>query len=324
MSQHDEPASWVLGLAKLCAAVSCVAVTIWVLWTAAVIWAGGTVPLTSSHVDASPVGAIAFFIFGEPIIMTGVYWAWMIVFLPLGLLFRTKSSPPASATFVRHVAFDGLGGLGATFTLTRPPSGKHGWNWTYDHGVRDDSMTLIATHRALGNLEKELGLPLTWPDTDGPRKPRTDAEVAAGEAARRREREERAAAGDPNAISQLWNDDGVPVTDVAELVEGTIYALGYDLGVYQGSYTGRKWEGIPDLDDDDDDNIFGIWHTFETAESSIDREGLRGARISPEDIANGSVTAIPAPAGRVADIFVQLRAAHRKWELERGARRPNF
>ena len=222
-------------------------------------------------------------------------------------LFGKKQKPPQRAVvFQRHVTLAG-NGLGANFQRVIDTYGNAQWTWTYDTGLRDDLHTMIATERAITMLEKELGLPLTWPnhDPDAPKPKRvepTDEE-------RRASLRERLAKdpSDVNAKSQLWKLDGSPA-DPDSLVVGNIYSISYDLGIYRRSFTGVQWEGYPEFADDPGE--YDEWFEFESAES----KGGGGSRINRDD---WFVRELPVSQAEARPVFDELRARHLRWDAQR-------
>lgn len=312
----SEPAQWVASMARLFALVTSIAITIWILWTTVVVFVGGTIPLTTSPVNSNPVGAIIFLVFGEPIAMTLSYWAWMIVFIPLGLLFRKRSQTATAEsrpTFVKHVEMY-PGGLGATFYLSHPTTESHLWHWSYDPGTPDDFNTLIETNRAITDMEKELNLPLTHPNLDPDRLPPSVPEVTREQkVAEHEELEVAAADGDVHARVRLWEETGAPVVDPSDLHEGEIYHLGYDLGIYRGVFEGRRWDGFPEFAAEAD-NVLGRWCTFEAAqETDI---GMAGIRIGADKFQE-SVLKLNAEQGDARATFDVLRREYQEWESQR-------
>ncbi|MDQ0373909.1 hypothetical protein [Cellulomonas humilata] len=82
---------------------------------------------------------------------------------------------------------------------------------------------------------------------------------------------------DAHAWPQVWFMDGEPVRDPSTLVEGEVYALGYDMGIYRGVFHGRRFEGWRGIDDEPE---VRDWYAFETSGSeepaaSILQTGLR-------------------------------------------------
>lgn len=130
-----------------------------------------------------------------------------------------------------------------------------------------------------------------------------------------------ASSGDDVAQIQLWFATGSPVRNPDELVEGTLYALSFDLAEYRGHYVGRRWEGFPDLDDDP---AIDTWHTFEAAESGSDSIGKAGVRIRESDIREAShpeVVVPPAAQTEVRRVLDGRRAKYLAWERRRRSRK---
>jgi hypothetical protein len=69
--------------------------------------------------------------------------------------------------FVRHVAFQS-DGKGATFELHKLGD-RAEWIWTLDVGL-DPDLALFSTPYELAKLEKELGMPITYPFADPDRR----------------------------------------------------------------------------------------------------------------------------------------------------------
>jgi hypothetical protein len=187
-------------------------------------------------------------------------------------------------------------------------NGQSKWTWTYDTGLRDDIHTMIATEKAITLLEKELGLPLTWPhqDPDAPRPKR----VEATEEERRANLKERLARdpNDVNATRQLLTLDGVPVAP-ENLMVGNIYSISFDLGVYRRSFVGVQWDGYPEFADDPGEH--GEWFEFEAAES----KGGGGSRISRDD---WFVRELPVSQSEAKSVFDELRVRYLHWDAQRG------
>ncbi|GAB3136903.1 hypothetical protein [Microbispora hainanensis] len=79
---------WLGGLATLVALVA----GAWGLWCTVIGFTGGVLPVPFIEVEVSgglATGLLMLFI-GEPILMTLAYWAFMLVFVPLGLLFARR------------------------------------------------------------------------------------------------------------------------------------------------------------------------------------------------------------------------------------------
>ncbi len=234
----------------------------------------------------------------------------------------------AEPSLVRHVELHS-DGKGATFEL-RIVDGSPKWSWSYDPGIPDDLNTTMATEAAIAEMERERGLPLTFPYLD-PDREREDEEEEEPET--EEEREQRladllrgAAEGQPSALRALWYETGTPVTNPDELVEGTIYCVPCDLAIYRGSFIGRKFEGTPSLDHEP-----GVdeWFTFESAQRTapwdIGKDGTRTKREdfpSPQPL-DGEATAVlpPAPQEDVRTAFDELRADHLEWERNRPPQR---
>lgn len=230
------------------------------------------------------------------------------------------TNPPPD--LMRHVPMDAQG-RGATFEL-RIKDGKPHWRWTYDRGLRDDSNTLVSTHVAITRMEKELDLPLTFPAMDpdkpeGKPKPRTQEE----DDQNRKRLEKEAAEGSIRALRALWELDGTPITDPALLEDGEVYLLGFDLGVYLGSFVGRRFEDIPRADRYPD---VKEWFTFQLAEDLEIRE-KGSARLSAKEFEGRpmdhgevyySVVRPPVSHEVALRVFEQKRAAQRKIEESRG------
>jgi hypothetical protein len=225
---------------------------------------------------------------------------------------------------VRHVPFY-KDGKGATFELRRE-DGKPKWSWRYDSGTPDDFMTMMATDKAITTIEKELGLPLTFPHLD-PDKPREKPvpETEEQKAEKLRDLERRADSGDAHAKSRLWELRGTPISDPSQLREGFIYYAGFDLGVYQGTFVGRRYEGYPDIDNEPE---VREWFQFEMAESSQaapNRYRIPAEDFLPETLESGevryTVIAPPVEQPMARTVFDQLRAEYQEWDRKRGPER---
>jgi hypothetical protein len=225
----------------------------------------------------------------------------------MGLFGKKPQERQSVVIFQRHVALDG-NGLGATFKRVTDSQGKAQWTWSYDSGLRDDFHTMMATERAITLLEKELGLPLTWPmyDPDAPKPKRVEPTPDE----RRVKLRERLAKdpNDVNAQSQLWTLDGSPISP-DDLIVGHIYSISFDLGIFLRSFVGLQWEGYPEFADDPGEH--DEWFEFEGAES----EGGGGARINRAD---WFVRQIPADQEEARPVFDELRARHLLWKAQRG------
>jgi hypothetical protein len=312
-------------IAKAGAVTSGIAGTVWVVWTTWVLLVGGTVPLFGWEVAPNPLGAILFLVFGEPIAMTLIYWAWLLVAVPLGLIFRqgpaTYLSDLDAPELVRHVSLYN-DGLGATFYLFRNVDGRHRWQWSYDHGVPDDLNTSLATHLAITDIEKELNLPLTYPQHD-PNRPKARKKPPTPEEreAKLRELEDKAAGGDLVAKVRLWGMQGEPVTQPEALRLGYYYHVGFDIARYVGSFEGRRWDGFPDLEDDEE-NVHNIWYKFDASECAPEDVGKGGVRFTKSDFmprgvegdeAKYSVSEIPAPVEEIQETFEKCRQRYQEW-----------
>lgn len=93
-SAETELQTWVNVLAAIVAAVLVVASQIWVWWTAWVCFAGGTVPLLGWRVEPSLGLVFLTVVVVEPLLLTACYWIYMLIMMPLGLIFRRSAGPP--------------------------------------------------------------------------------------------------------------------------------------------------------------------------------------------------------------------------------------
>lgn len=127
---------------------------------------------------------------------------------------------------------------------------------------------------------------------------------------------QRAAAGVPSALSILWNEEGEPLRDPDTLVEGDVYGISYDLGVYRGWFHGRRLEGFPNIDDYPE---VANWYAFEPADSGEESAGRAGVRFKLEDFTGDRavVVSLPVPQDQARRVFEAKRAAYRKWDAER-------
>jgi hypothetical protein len=321
------PVGWVIWLARIVGGILYVIAALWVLVTALVIFGGGgPVPLTGFSVESPhPFWAILFFLFVGPLVLLAVRGLVAIAFMPLALLFSRAETTAeklqrSETVFLRHVGLQ-ADGKGATFFLNRLRDGELKWSWDYDGGLRDDMMTMVATERALCVLEKELGMPMTFPHSD-PDRPTSVAKEPTPEeaAAADRDRRERAASGDPLAIRQLWYAAGEPVTTPESLVVGEYYNLSYDIAQYAGRHEGRRFDGYAELADEPD-NDHGIWYAFETAERPSESPA-NGTRYNRKELAGEAgdpppVRSIPATREAIEWVFSELRESHREWERNR-------
>lgn len=116
---------------------------------------------------------------------------------------------------------------------------------------------------------------------------------------------ELAAQGIPMSIQTLWHAEGVPVRDPADLVEGEIYSISFDLGIYRGIFHGRRWEGFPDLDDEPE---VADWYSFEGAGTPEPRHAR--IRLSGEHLnePRPMVVSVPVPQTEALQVFDALRA----------------
>jgi len=144
--------------------------------------------------------------------------------------------------------------------------------------------------------------------------PRRDPEEAERE--RQASVRQRAAAGVPSALSILWNEEGEPLRDPDTLVEGDVYGITFDLGMYRGRFHGRRWEGFPDIDDDPE---VANWYAFEAADSGEESASEAGVRFKLEDFIGdrGVVVSLPVPQDQARRVFEAKRAEYRKWDAER-------
>lgn len=222
-------------------------------------------------------------------------------------------------TLVRHVDLY-PDGKGATFEL-RVVGGEPKWRWSYDSGTPDNFNTTVMTEVAITNMEKELGLPLTFPHLDPDREPEEEERETEEEREQRlADLRRRASGGDVHAKFRLWRDTGKPVTDPSELVEGNIYCL-YDLAVYGGTFVGRRWQGFPDLDDEPE---IAEWFTFEAAQTDSKNVGKAGSRYKREDFPSprdqeGYFTAVVPQTSQeeLRQAFDRMREEHLEWERNR-------
>lgn len=150
--------------------------------------------------------------------------------------------------FSRHVPLY-PDGKGATFEFHRE-NGEPKWSWTYDPGTPDNFDTTMLAEMKLTTLQKELGLPLSFPHWDPDReaekpKPPTEEEKARQYV----DLVERADDGDTYAQASLWELDGTPITDPKNLKVGHVYYASFDLCIYRGTFVGRRYEGFPEIDD---------------------------------------------------------------------------
>lgn len=99
------------------------------------------------------------------------------------------------------------------------------------------------------------------------------------------------------------------------------YHVGFDIARYLGRFEGRKWEGFPTLEDEED-NVHGTWYRFEPAETEPESLGKGGVRFSSADFApkrpdsgeeKHSVLKIPAPAEEIQETFDACRRRYHEW-----------
>lgn len=285
----------------------------WELWFIVSVWRGGAlpVPIFDWNTDnGHPIIAVILLLVGAPFLGMIGFAVTAAIAGPLVLAFgRVRHQPvQQKLALIRHVSLT-RDGKGATFEM-HLVDGKPDWRWTYDSGTPDDSFTMIATEKAITDIERELGLPLTFETRGAPnRRPANSGQRNEGELQR--------AASEGNAVAQiqLWFSTGRPIHDPTDLVGGTIYCLSFDLARYEHSFTGRRWEGFPDLDDEPE---LALWHAFEPAESGRSSIGKAGARYRDSDLRSSSkqMVVLPtAPQAEVQRVFDRLRAEH--LDLER-------
>ena len=78
-----EPPGWVMGLVVLAA----VTAGVWGMWCTIIGFVGGTMPIIGYETEGSlGLGLFMFFI-GEPLLLTVAYWATMLVFMPVAMIF---------------------------------------------------------------------------------------------------------------------------------------------------------------------------------------------------------------------------------------------
>lgn len=228
----------------------------------------------------------------------------------MGMFSRRSRQQPEMVVFQRHVALSSTG-LGATFKRVLRSDGTENWVWSYDTGLVDDLHTMMATEKAVTALEKELGLPLTWPhlDPDAPKPKRVEPTEA-----ERRERIIERLKNDPDdpvALQQLWSIDAKRV-DPADLIEGRIYSISFDLGIYKRNFYGPQWMGVSEFEDDPGSTA--QWYIFENAESKSED----GTRISEDD---WFVRELPVSQSRAREVYDQLRSRYLAWDAQRGPTR---
>jgi hypothetical protein len=97
MSTQDEPQAWVrlFGIALV---VPLLLVTqVWIFWTMWVYFVGGTVPLLAWHTNGNlPMFLVTLWVV-EPLAVTLVQWAFLLVLVPLGRMFHRDVIPGESA-----------------------------------------------------------------------------------------------------------------------------------------------------------------------------------------------------------------------------------
>ncbi|MBB5929337.1 hypothetical protein [Streptomyces echinatus] len=219
--------------------------------------------------------------------------------------------------FSRHV--DLLkDGRGVTYQVAKGPHGPR-FTWRFDPGVpANDLMITVLVQEELGRIENELGLPVTFPHAtpEGREAARQRAEASRPSVEQLREA---AADGDARALERLWSKTGKPITDAAQLKAGTYYHLGYDIGRYVRSFEGRMWEGTEFDDLNDEENGYGTWHVFATAETTRSE----GSRVSTEQIRTSAaggdpdVRLIPASQDEAVRVFEELHVAYVAWDARR-------
>lgn len=284
----------------------------WELWFIVSMWRGGSlpVPFIEWHTSAGhPVIAVLLLVLGTPFLAVIGFTITALIAGPLVLAFGGKRRPSTQAPpdFARHISLT-RDGKGATFEM-RMIDGRPDWRWTYDSETPDNSFTMIATEQAITEMEVELGLPLTFSK-------RGTSRSKVGDGGKRSlvELERAAAEGDDVAQVQHWFATGVPVHTADELAVGTFYCLAFDLARYERSFTGRRWEGFPDLDDEPE---VALWHAFEPAEASRDSLGKAGVRYRDSDVRSRAKTSVVVPRATQAEVervFDRRRAAHLEWE----------
>jgi hypothetical protein len=218
----------------------------------------------------------------------------------MGLFKRRQNKPTRNVIFQRHVAF-WESSLGATFRLVLDSSGRPQWTWSYDPGLPDRWPTFVATNLAITELEKELGLPLTFPSRDHTAPPEmTDDERRSTLSAR--------LANDPDdldAKTQLWTMDG-EVADPEALVIGKIYSTGIDLGIFSHVFVGVQWQGYPEFADNPGE--YGEWFAFSGAQHG-------GSRINRD---RWDVRELPVDQVEARLVFDELHARYLRRDAQRG------
>ena len=82
-----ETAPWVSGLTFIVGAV----VGLWGFWCVVIGFIGGTMPIIGIETQGSLGLGLFMLFFGEPILMTVVYWIGLLLLMLVGMIFSRKS-----------------------------------------------------------------------------------------------------------------------------------------------------------------------------------------------------------------------------------------
>jgi hypothetical protein len=224
----------------------------------------------------------------------------------------------AGSEISQHIPFHS-DGRGVTVEMWRSSEGLHTWRWRLDPGLPDDLMHNTEAMSRITAIEKSLGLKLTFPhlDPDALAKKKQPLTTEQKEA-ERRELVDRAGRGDPHSKVKLWRLDGEPITDPANLIEGSFY-FASGLSIYVCPYVGRRWSGI----DEEDPGEHGSWFSFEPTACDLEHVGIGTVRLDADDFAakpsrvEGELF-YPVVKPRVSDaevreVFDELRRLHHDW-----------
>lgn len=85
---NEDVPGWVTGLAGLFAA----AAGVWGAWCIVISFIGGTMPIIGYETEGSLFLGLFMLFFGEPILMTVAYWVFMLLFMPLALIFGRRTT----------------------------------------------------------------------------------------------------------------------------------------------------------------------------------------------------------------------------------------
>lgn len=89
MNSREMP-GWFTGLVGFAA----FAAAMWGLWCTVIAFMGGVLPIPFVEIEVSGgvvTGLLMLFV-GEPILVTVTYWVFMLVFMPLALLFSKRTA----------------------------------------------------------------------------------------------------------------------------------------------------------------------------------------------------------------------------------------